>query len=200
MNIQHKAVQSTVLQYTVHGAIATITLKPPPTSSTRWTLPCASNCTTRCLWLNCNPAIRAVVITGTGRAFCSGGDLRFALDANPTMPGDSFLALTEILHACIQQIRELIKPVIAMLNGPAAGAGLFLALACDLRIMADDAYLKQSNTSHGLSIPAGGTHTLPHLVGMARALEIAMLDEPIPAARARASWASSTALHPPNTC
>jgi 2-(1,2-epoxy-1,2-dihydrophenyl)acetyl-CoA isomerase len=74
------------------------------------------------------------------------------------------------------------KPVIAAINGPAAGAGFFLALACDLRIMGNSAYLKQANTSHGLSIPAGGTFTLPRLVGLARALEIAMLDEPIPAA------------------
>lgn len=76
------------------------------------------------------------------------------------------------------------KPVIAAINGPAAGAGLFLALACDLRVMADGTYLKQANTSHGLSIPGGGTFTLPRLVGLAQALEIAMLDEPIPAARA----------------
>jgi 2-(1,2-epoxy-1,2-dihydrophenyl)acetyl-CoA isomerase len=76
------------------------------------------------------------------------------------------------------------KPVIAAINGPAAGAGLFLALACDLRIMAGSAYLKQANTSHGLSIPAGGAFTLPRLVGLARALEIAMLDEPIPASQA----------------
>ncbi|NDJ84526.1 MAG: enoyl-CoA hydratase/isomerase family protein [Chloroflexi bacterium] len=128
--------------------------------------------------------IRALVVTSAGQAFCAGGDLRFAMAANPDTPGNSFLALTEILHACIAQIRTMPKPVIAAINGAAAGAGSFLALACDLRIMADDTYLKQSNTSHGLSIPAGGTFTLPRLVGLARALEIAMLDEPIFAMRA----------------
>jgi 2-(1,2-epoxy-1,2-dihydrophenyl)acetyl-CoA isomerase len=110
--------------------------------------------------------------------------LQFALAANPENPGDSFLALTEVLHGCIQQIREMSKPVIAAINGPAAGAGLFLALACDFRLMADSAYLKQANTSQGLSIPAGGTFTLPRLVGLARALEIALLDERIFASRA----------------
>jgi 2-(1,2-epoxy-1,2-dihydrophenyl)acetyl-CoA isomerase len=111
-------------------------------------------------------------------------DLRFALAANPETPGDSFLALTAILHSCITEIRQMAKPVIAAINGPAAGAGFFLALACDLRIIADSAYLKQSNTSHGLSLPAGGSFTLPRLVGMARALEIVMLDENMPAERA----------------
>jgi 2-(1,2-epoxy-1,2-dihydrophenyl)acetyl-CoA isomerase len=131
-----------------------------------------------------NSAIRAILITGSGRAFCSGGDLKFALQANPNYPGDSFLALTAVLHGCVEQIRTMSKPVIAVINGAAAGAGLFLALACDLRIMADSAYLKQSNTSHGLSLPVGGTFTLPRLIGMGRALEIVMLDERISAAQA----------------
>jgi 2-(1,2-epoxy-1,2-dihydrophenyl)acetyl-CoA isomerase len=131
-----------------------------------------------------DPRVRAVVLTGAGRGFCSGGDLQFAVAANPQQPGDSFLALTRILHEAIETIRTMPKSVIAAINGPAAGAGLFLALACDLRVMAKSAYLKQSNTSYGLSIPAGGSFTLPRLVGMARALEIAMLDEPIAAPRA----------------
>lgn len=131
-----------------------------------------------------NQTIRAIVITGSGRAFCAGGDLKFAMAANPDTPGDSFLVLTEVLHRCIEEIRTMPKPVIAAINGAAAGAGLFLALACDLRVMANTAYLKQSNTSYGLSLPAGGTFTLPRLVGMGRALEIVMLDDPIPAARA----------------
>ncbi len=131
-----------------------------------------------------DPGVRAVVLTGGGRAFCAGGDLRFARAANPDRLGDSFLALTDVLHACVAEVRRMSKPVVAAINGPAAGAGFFLALACDLRVMGDGAYLKQSNTSHGLSVPAGGTFTLPRLVGLARALEITMLDEPIPAARA----------------
>lgn len=128
-----------------------------------------------------NPAIRAIVITGQGRAFCAGGDLKFAVQVNPDTPGDSFLALTAVLHQCIEEIRTMPKPVIAAINGVAAGAGLFLALACDLRIMAKSTYLKQSNTSYGLSIPAGGTFTLPRLVGVGRAVEIIMLDQPIDA-------------------
>jgi 2-(1,2-epoxy-1,2-dihydrophenyl)acetyl-CoA isomerase len=131
-----------------------------------------------------NPAIRAVVITGAGRAFCAGGDLKFAHQANPDRPGNSFLALTAILHDCVETIRAMNKPVIAAINGPAAGAGLFLALACDFRVMARPAYLKQSNTFYGLSLPAGGTFNLPRLVGLGQALEIILLDEPIPARKA----------------
>jgi 2-(1,2-epoxy-1,2-dihydrophenyl)acetyl-CoA isomerase len=130
--------------------------------------------------------VRAIILTGAGRAFCAGGDLRFAVAANPHRPGDSFLVLTEILHASIELIRTMAKPTIAAINGPAAGAGLFLALACDLRLMANSAYLKQSNTSYGLSMPAGGSFLLPRLVGLARALEIALLDELIPAEQALA--------------
>jgi 2-(1,2-epoxy-1,2-dihydrophenyl)acetyl-CoA isomerase len=126
-------------------------------------------------------AIRAVVITGKGRAFCSGGDLKFAVQANPDTPGDSFLALTAVLNRCVEEIRSMPKAVIASINGVAAGAGLFLALACDLRIMAKSAYLKQSNTSYGLATPAGGTFTLPRFVGIGRAMEIVMLDQQIAA-------------------
>lgn len=129
---------------------------------------------------------RAIIITGTGRAFCAGGDLKFAVEANPDKPGDSFLALTTILHDCIKIIRTMAKPVIAAINGPAAGAGLFLALACDMRLMSHQAYLKQSNTSYGLSLPAGGTFSLPRLVGMGRALEMVLLDQPVSAENALA--------------
>ena len=128
--------------------------------------------------------VHAVILTGNGPAFCGGGDLRFALAANPATPGDSFMTLTGPLHDAILTLRTMSKPVVAAVNGVAAGAGMFLALACDLRVMADTAYLKQSNTSHGLSLPAGGSFVLPRLVGLARALEIVMLDEPIAAERA----------------
>lgn len=139
--------------------------------------------------------IRAVVITGSGRGFCAGGDLRFAVAANPEAPGASFLALTEILHEAIEVIRTMAKPVVAAINGPAAGAGLFLALACDLRLIGESAYLKQSNTSYGLSLPAGGTFTLPRLIGMGRALELVFLDEPISSVQAQ-QWGLVRAVVP----
>lgn len=129
--------------------------------------------------------IRAVVITGKGRAFCAGGDLKFAVQANPKQPGDSFQALTSILHDSVETIRAMAKPVIAAINGPAAGAGLFLALACDIRLMASSANLKVSNTTYGLSLPAGGTFSLPRLIGMGRALDMVMFDKPVKAKKAK---------------
>ena len=171
--------------YSCHDSVATITLNRPGVLNAIDLDMCAE-LRARLVAAGSDPAVRSVILTGGGEAFCAGGDLRFALAANPRTPGDSFRALTTVLHPCIEEIREMSKPVVAAINGAAAGAGFFLALACDLRIMADSAYLKQSNTSHGLSVPAGGTVTLPRLVGLARALEIVMLDERISAARALA--------------
>jgi 2-(1,2-epoxy-1,2-dihydrophenyl)acetyl-CoA isomerase len=76
------------------------------------------------------------------------------------------------------------KPVLAAINGIAAGGGFSLALACDFRVMAESAVLRQGYTSNGLSIDGGGTFALPRLVGLARAIEIAAFDEPIDAAKA----------------
>lgn len=129
-------------------------------------------------------AVRAVVLTGEGRAFCSGGDLRALAEANLDRPGDGFLDLAATFHLCVQEIRTMSKPVVAALNGPAAGGGFSMALACDLRLIAASAYLQQAYTSAGLVLDGGGSFSLPRLVGVARALEIAFLDERIPADRA----------------
>ncbi|MCB0195766.1 MAG: enoyl-CoA hydratase/isomerase family protein [Anaerolineae bacterium] len=169
--------------FSYHESIATITINRENVYNAI-DLPTAEALRQRLMDIEHDSTVRAVVITGTGAAFCSGSDLHFAQEVNPDAPGYSFLALTDVLHDSISRIRKMSKPVIAAINGPAAGAGFFLALACDLRIMAKSAYLKQSNTSNGLSIPAGGTFTLPRLIGMAKALEIALLDEPIPAEQA----------------
>jgi 2-(1,2-epoxy-1,2-dihydrophenyl)acetyl-CoA isomerase len=83
------------------------------------------------------------------------------------------------------------KPVVAAVNGVAAGGGFSLALACDFRVMAESAVLRQAYSSSGLSIDGGGTFTLPRLVGCARALEIVAFDAPIPAQQA-AAWGLAT--------
>ena len=131
-----------------------------------------------------DPAVRAVVLTGAGRAFCAGGDLHAARQADPDRPGDWLLDLAAVFHRCVLEIRRMAKPVVAAINGPAAGGGFSLALACDLRVMAESAFMQQAYTSNGLCIDGGGTFTLPRIVGLARALEIAFLDERIPSARA----------------
>jgi 2-(1,2-epoxy-1,2-dihydrophenyl)acetyl-CoA isomerase len=133
--------------------------------------------------LSADERVRAVVITGSGRAFSAGGDLR-GVSAHPEGPAAAFQELATRVHLCVTEIRRMPRPVIAAVNGVAAGGGLSLALACDLRIMDPAARLVQGFTSQGLSIDAGGTFHLPRLVGLARALEIAALDEPIAADRA----------------
>lgn len=128
-----------------------------------------------------DPSVRAVVVTGEGRAFCAGGNLRAVVAMNPAHPGEGFYQVAAVFHQCVQEIRTMDKAVVAAINGAAAGGGFSLALACDLRVMADSAFLQQAYTSNGLCIDGAGTFTLPRLVGLAKALEIAILDERIDA-------------------
>jgi len=122
--------------------------------------------------------VRAVVISGCGKAFCAGGDLKWALE-NSTRPAAAFHQLAGRFHLAILEIRRMPKPVLAAINGVAAGGGFSLALSCDFRIMEKSAILRQAYTSSGLCLDGGGSFTLPRLVGYARALEIAAFDEPI---------------------
>ncbi len=115
-------------------------------------------------------SIRVVVITGAGeKAFCSGADLKEGMGGSKSL-GDS---LRTNYNPMILAIRTLAKPVICRLNGVAAGAGCSLALACDVVIAAEDAYLSQIFINIGLMPDAGATFFLPRLVGMQRAFEIA---------------------------
>jgi 2-(1,2-epoxy-1,2-dihydrophenyl)acetyl-CoA isomerase len=135
-------------------------------------------------------AVRGLVITGAGKAFCSGGDLRW-VSAHSQGPGGAFHALAARFHLAVLEIRRMAKPVVAAVNGVAAGGGFSLALACDFRVMAESAVLRQAYTASGLSIDGGGTFTLPRLVGGARALEIVAFDPPIPARQAL-EWGLAT--------
>jgi len=129
-----------------------------------------------------NPEVRAVLITGAGRAFSSGADLKEAADE----PGgrDIYKTLTERYHPLITGIRRMPKPVIAGVNGPAAGIGLSLALACDLVVAAESAYFLLAFVNIGL-VPDGGSSLLvPSRVGFTRAAELAMLGERLGARQA----------------
>jgi 2-(1,2-epoxy-1,2-dihydrophenyl)acetyl-CoA isomerase len=130
--------------------------------------------------------VAGVVITGEGKAFCAGGDLRWIKGYGQNY-GAAFHELAARYHQAIVEIRRMPKPVVAAINGLAAGGGFSMALACDFRVMEASAVLRQAYTSNGLSIDGGGTFTLPRLVGFARALEIAAFDRPIDAEKAY-SW------------
>lgn len=126
-----------------------------------------------------NDEVRAVVITGAGRAFCSGQDLEGV---------DEGLNLGEVLRTrynpMVLEIEKCEKPVIAAINGVAAGAGLSLALACDFRIASEKASLIEAFIHVGLIPDAGNLYYLPRLIGHAKAMELAVLGEKISAAEA----------------
>ncbi|MBW1723476.1 MAG: enoyl-CoA hydratase/isomerase family protein [Deltaproteobacteria bacterium] len=133
-----------------------------------------------------DPDVDGVVITGEGKAFCAGGDLKW-LSKYEKSRSEPFHNLAALFHQGILEIRRMPKPVVAAINGFAAGGGFSLALACDFRVMETSATLLQGYTSNGLSIDGGGTFTLPRIVGLARAMEIVAFDRPIPAEKAL-SW------------
>jgi 2-(1,2-epoxy-1,2-dihydrophenyl)acetyl-CoA isomerase len=114
-----------------------------------------------------DPAVRAVVITGAGRGFCAGQDLREFAEIQSTV-GD---ALEQTYHPNIRLIRGLAKPVIAAVNGPAAGAGLSLASACDVRVASSEATFVPGFVGIGLVPDSGGSWFLHRLLGFARAFE-----------------------------
>jgi 2-(1,2-epoxy-1,2-dihydrophenyl)acetyl-CoA isomerase len=129
-------------------------------------------------------AVRAVVITGSGRAFSAGADLKAGFDPTPQGFPDVGTALRERYHPIIAGIREMPKPVIAAVNGPAAGIGCSLALSCDLVVAAESAYFLLAFVNIGLVPDGGSSFLIPARVGFARAAEMAMLGEKIPAPQA----------------
>lgn len=136
--------------------------------------------------------VRGIVIAGEGKAFCAGGDLKWA-SGFPHGPPAAFHELASRFHQAILELRRMPKPVIAAINGIAAGGGFSLALACDFRVMCRSAILRQAYTSNGLCINGGGTFFLPRLVGLARALEIVAFDRPISSEQALA-WGLTTKI------
>jgi 2-(1,2-epoxy-1,2-dihydrophenyl)acetyl-CoA isomerase len=128
--------------------------------------------------------VRAVVITGAGRAFSSGADLKAGFDPTPEGHPDVLTPLRELYHPIIAAVRRLPKPVLAAVNGPAVGIGCSLALACDLVVARESAYFLLAFVNIGLVPDGGASLFVPERAGLARAAEMAMLGERIPAARA----------------
>ena len=135
-------------------------------------------------------AIKGIMLTGRGKAFCAGGDLKW-ISQQKEDAGAVLHRLAPQFHIAITEIRRMAKPVVAAINGIAAGGGFSLALACDFRVMGESAILRQGYTSNGLSIDGGGSFALPRLVGLARALEIAAFDEPVSSVKAL-EWGLAT--------
>jgi enoyl-CoA hydratase/carnithine racemase len=130
-------------------------------------------------------SVRAIVITGAGGAFCSGADLKSAM-ADGGGVFEKLDATLDSYHAIIRAIVGAPKPILALVEGGAVGFGCDIALACDLRVLAEGAYLQEKFVKIGLMPDGGGTFWLPRLIGIGRAMEMILLGEPVDAARAEA--------------
>lgn len=129
-------------------------------------------------------SVRVVIITGAGRAFCAGGDVGFMAELIENKDSEEFSRLLGAARRVITTIRQMTKPVIAAINGPASGAGFNLALACDLRIASTAATFSQSFVKVGLHPDWGGTYFLPRMVTANKACEMFFLGDAIDAEEA----------------
>ncbi|MEP6690869.1 MAG: enoyl-CoA hydratase [Gemmatimonadaceae bacterium] len=128
-----------------------------------------------------DPRVRVIILTGAGRGFCAGADVAYMAELVDAANVEAMTDLIEAGRRVVTTIRESTKPVIASVNGVAAGGGANLALACDLRIASDQAKLGQTFNRIGLHPDWGGTYFLPRLVGPAKALELMWLADVIDA-------------------
>ena len=141
-------------------------------------------------------SVRALLVTGAGRGFSSGADLKAGFDPHPEDgKPDVKKELHELYHPIIAGIRRIEKPVVAAVNGPAVGIGCSLALACDLVLAAESAFFGLAFVNIGLMPDGGSTLFVPAAVGKARAFQMALLGERIDSRRAL-DWGLVNYLHP----
>jgi 2-(1,2-epoxy-1,2-dihydrophenyl)acetyl-CoA isomerase len=167
------------------GAVALVTLNRPQNSNTL-NLQMAMDLLAAAMTCARNAAVRAVVLTGAGRHFCFGGDLR-GMAAHTGAASDYVRELTTYLHAAISQFVRMDAPVIAAVNGTAAGAGVGLVAMADLAVCGSSSKFNLAYTSVGLTPDAGTSFLLPRIVGVKRAMELLLLNRALPAAEAL-SW------------
>ncbi|MSO41840.1 MAG: hypothetical protein EXQ70_08140 [Solirubrobacterales bacterium] len=167
------------LEIEIDGRIGIMTLNRPD-SLNAMSPEMIGELTLAAAWLADTAPIRALIVTGNGRAFSSGGDVtwfkRGIEDPDHDLPSEVRRG-ADVLHQAIVDFRRLPYPMIAAVNGPAAGAGLSLALSCDFRIASDQAFMAIAYGRIGASPDGGMTYFLPRVVGSAKALELA-LDDP----------------------
>ena len=164
----------------VGGPVATITLDRPATLNAL-TVPMKLELLSALAQVEADVAVRAVVLTGAGRAFCAGQDLNERREPDAPSLGEE---LRQRYNPIVRRIRAMPKPVIAAVNGVAAGAGASLAFACDLRIASETATFVLAFGRIGLIPDTGATWLLPRLVGLPRAMAMSLLNDPMPAVEA----------------
>jgi len=172
------------LKTTVNDAVAVITLSDPGTLNAAG-LELMSELKAAVADAIASPEVRAIVLTGEGRGFCSGANLSGGSGDRATDSGEGpNQALLQVYNPFVSLIRKSPKPLVAAVNGVAAGVGVSLALACDLVVAAESAYFLLAFRRIGLVPDGGATWLLPRLVGKARAMELMLLGEKLPAATA----------------
>ncbi|TDV47120.1 enoyl-CoA hydratase-related protein [Actinophytocola oryzae] len=129
-----------------------------------------------------DPSVRAVVLTGAGKAFCAGQDLKEHITALESP--EPFTTVAEHYNPIVRTLTSMPKPVIAAVNGIAAGAGASFAYACDLRVVSRSAKFLMAFATIGLTADSGASWTLPRLVGYGRAMELMLLAKPVTAEQA----------------
>lgn len=171
--------------YHRHDGIVTLTLNRPE-SLNAMNEPMMGEIERILIELEADASARVVILTGAGRAFSSGGDQKRGGEVVPPsfFDGDLGGALIERLNRCILRMQRLEKPIIGSINGVAAGAGMNIALATDLRIASDTARFLEAFARVGLVPDGGGTYFLPRLVGTAKAMEMILLADIIDAQEA----------------
>jgi 2-(1,2-epoxy-1,2-dihydrophenyl)acetyl-CoA isomerase len=171
------------LGYESDGDIGVLTLRRPQVLNAL-DIPMALELEALSSELRERPRVRALVVTGAGRAFCAGGDLSSFQQPREHMQSHS-LEITRHLHAAILNFSRLDLPTVAAVNGVAAGAGFALVCACDLAVAAQSAIFTAAYTLAGLSPDLGLTYFLPRIVGLSQAKSIILTNRRIPAAEAK---------------
>lgn len=173
------------LLFAIEDGVATITLNRPDKLNA-YTTEMGDEVVAAFARCREDAAVRAVILTGAGRAFCAGVDLEHlkAHQAGGNASKGPKLGEEDFLRKLPLELVEFPKPVIAAINGPAIGVGVTMALPCDLRLAAESAKLGLAFAKLGLLPGLGSTHLLPRLIGMAKALELVLTARTIPAAEA----------------
>jgi 2-(1,2-epoxy-1,2-dihydrophenyl)acetyl-CoA isomerase len=165
------------------GAVGRLTLNRPATLNA-WTTQFGAELGEVIEGEAADDSVRAVLVTGAGRGFSSGADLKAGFEAAADGRPDVRKELHEVYHPVIAGIRRLPKPVVAAVNGPAVGIGCSLALSCDLIMAAQSAYFGLAFVNVGLMPDGGSTAFVPPAIGRARAFQMALLGDRVPASQA----------------
>lgn len=181
------------LGYTVHDGVATLTLQRPEAYNAL-DLRLATELHDAVVTCSENEAVRAVVLTGSGRAFCAGGDVK-GFGEQMDQIGKHLKILTTALHAAISCLVRMPKPTITAVNGIAAGGGMSLALAGDLIVATESARFTMAYTQIGASPDGSSSFLLPRLVGVKRALALTFLNRTLSAHEAM-EWGLVTQVFP----